>query len=108
MADNIGGDRPLRVCDLCGGVDRDPRHVLTSGNYPRPSDEIAEKVMAAAPVADRARLMADLMDTSASDRHKDCCREAGCPQDVCGPETEGAEDLRGDDLVEFLMSKVGG
>lgn len=107
METSIGGDRPLRVCDLCGGVDDHPRHVLTgSGPYPKPGDDIVDKVLAAAPAADRGRLITELLDTSASDRHMDCCRSAGCPQGVCGPQTEGAEHLRGADLLDHLTAKA--
>lgn len=108
MSDNIGGDRPLRVCDLCGGVDDHPRHVLSGGTaFPKPGDDIVERVLANAPAAERGRLVNELLDTSASDRHMDCCRAAGCPTGDCSTQTAGAEQMRGGNLLEHLMAKVG-
>jgi hypothetical protein len=71
---NIGGGRVLRVCDLCGGVDDHPRHVLAGGGsdiYPAPSDEIVGKVAAAAPPEDHGRLLRELTDTSSRDLQLD-------------------------------------
>ena len=101
---NIGGDRPLRVCDLCGGVDDHPRHVISgaAGAYGHPSDEVLTRVMANAPRNEQARLVRDLLDTSSQDRHMDCCREAGCPDGSCYVVTAGAEDKRGAALLKHL------
>lgn len=104
---NIGKGRVLRVCDLCGGVDDHPRHTLAGGVpgvYPRPTAELLAKVSDAAPAEERGRLLADLIDTGTTDRHMDCCREAGCPDGSCDRQTAGAEDLRGAKLLEHLMS----
>ena len=109
MAINIGNGRLVRVCDLCGGVDDHPRHVIaggTPGVYPPPSDDIVNRVIAAAPDGDRARLVRDLMDTGSSDRHMDCCREAGCPDGTCTTQTAGAENERGAALLEHLVAKA--
>jgi hypothetical protein len=105
---NIGNGRIVRVCDLCGGVDDHPRHVIagTAGGpdaIAAPSDEILAKVIAAAPEADRARLVRDLMDTSSSDRHLDCCAAAGCPNGLCGPQVAGTPGA-GAAMLEHLMS----
>lgn len=102
---NIGGGRLLRVCDICGGVDDHPRHVLAGGApdlYPIPGDDILAKVLDNAPQEEKARLVRELMDTSSSDRHMDCCREAGCPDGTCNQVTAGAEDLRGAKLLKHL------
>jgi hypothetical protein len=99
---NIGKGRALRVCDLCGGVDDHPRHVLAggiSGQYDPPSQEILEKVLEAAPPGEAARLIRELVDTGSSDRHMDCCRAAGCPTGDC----DRAPDLRGAALVTAIM-----
>lgn len=93
MAANIGGGRVLRVCDLCGGVDDHPRHVIAGTDrdaFARPSDEILNRVLDTAPAEERARLVRDLVDTTSSDRHLDCCAAAGCPTDTCGPQVTGA------------------
>lgn len=105
-------DRPLRVCDLCGGVDDHPRHVIagsTSGIFTRPSDEIINRVLTTAPEEDRARLLGDLTDTGSSDRHLDCCRDAGCPETDpeknCNVQLADVEDLHGVELAEWLYNK---
>jgi hypothetical protein len=107
MRSNIGGGRPLRVCDLCGGVDDHPRHVITGQTMPKPGQDILAKVLAAAPEAERVRLVDELLDTNASDRHMDCCRAAGCPEGLCGPQTAGAEELRGGALLAHLETLGG-
>lgn len=107
MTTNIGGGRPLRVCDLCGGVDDHPRHVITNRETDQPSKDIVEQVLANAPEAERTRLVMELLDTSASDRHMDCCRAAGCPDGTCGVQTAGAEELRGGELLAYLMEGAG-
>ena len=94
---NIGGGRVLRVCDLCGGVDDHPRHVIAGQQgeaFRAPPGEILRKVIdlsADLPRDDQDRLLSDLMDTSSSDRHLDCCAAAGCPTDTCGPQIVGAK-----------------
>lgn len=109
MSDLIGGGRPLRVCDLCGAVDDHPRHVLSGGDgFPRPGRHIVDLVMASAPATERARLVEELLDTHASDRHMDCCRAAGCPDGTCDVQTAGAEGLRGGDLLAHLTHLTGG
>jgi hypothetical protein len=90
---NIGEGRALRVCDLCGGVDDHPRHVIAgdvTDAFTAPGDDIVNKVLDAAPTADRARLLRELNDTTSSDRHLDCCAQAGCPTDTCGPQVAGS------------------
>jgi hypothetical protein len=104
---NIGGGRLLRVCDLCGGVDDHPRHVLAGGTadvYQPPAPAIVERVVEAAPSDELARLLGDLFDRSSQDRHMDCCRAAGCPDGTCDAVTRGAEDLRGAALLEHLQA----
>jgi hypothetical protein len=103
---NIGSGRVLRVCDLCGGVDDHPRHVIAGtekGAVPAPSDEIIGKVADAAPPAERGRLMRELMDTSSSDRHLDCCAASGCPTGTCGPQVADAPGV-GRKMLEHLTT----
>lgn len=106
MAANIGEGRVLRVCDLCGGVDDHPRHVIAGTErdaFARPSDEILNRVLDAAPAEDRARLVNDLIDTSSSDRHLDCCAAAGCPTNTCGVQVVGAPGT-GQAMLDHVMS----
>jgi hypothetical protein len=106
---NIGGGRRLRVCDLCGGVDDHPRHVVAGSIpgdavAPQISQDIADRVLEAAPREDATRLLRDLYDPSTSDRHMDCCRQAGCPDGTCDLVTAGAENKRGAALLKHLTS----
>jgi hypothetical protein len=101
----VTGDR-LRVCDLCGGVDYDPRHVIVGSQadlFPAPGPEMIRKVMENSPKDDPEtadRLLADIVDTSSRDHHMDCCRDAGCP--VCALQTSGVEAKRGMALRKHL------
>jgi hypothetical protein len=107
--DNIGGGRALRVCDLCGDVDDHPRHVLAGGDrgiYPEPTPATVLKVVRTAPGDLVDELLAQLLDTGSSDRHLDCCRDAGCPDGSCPARTAGAEELRGADLLAHLTREV--
>jgi hypothetical protein len=106
MAGNIGGGRLVRVCDLCGGVDDHPRHVIAGTAeeaFPAPSDDIVSKVLDAAPATDRARLLRELMDTTSSDRHLDCCAQAGCPTGTCGPQVADAPGV-GRKMLDHLVN----
>lgn len=68
-------NRPLRSCDICGVEDDHPRHVYATD------------------------------DGGTQMRHMDCCREAGCPDGTCVEVTAGAEELRGDELLEHLRTR---
>lgn len=112
---NIGNGRPVRVCDACGVVDDHPRHSF-AGTIPGqeitgpPDEEVLNRMLETAPVADRSRLVGALMDRSTIDRHLDCCREVGCPLSAddphnCANKTAGAEELRGRKLVAHIEQK---
>lgn len=103
---NIGEGRALRVCDLCAGVDDHPRHVIAGDvldAFEAPGDDIVNKVLDTAPTAERARLLRELNDTTASDRHLDCCARAGCPTDTCGPQVKGASGT-GRKMLDHLVN----
>lgn len=74
---NIGGDRPVRECGLCGGQDDHPRHLAANAQGESPLS---------------------------ADHHLDCGRESGC--DDCAAKTEGAEGLTGADLLAHLVKEV--
>jgi hypothetical protein len=97
--------RPVRMCDLCGGVDDHPRHVFAHATGDAPTDvEVGMKALDAAPDAPaKSAVMAHIRDTSTSMRHMDCCREAGCPDGTCDQVTAGAENKRGMDLVKHIQ-----
>lgn len=101
----IGGDRPIRGCDVCGGVDDHPRHVI-AGAPGAAGDARADVIRLTIENskqfddATRDAVLASILDTSSQDRHRDCCRQVGCPTgtcndvvDVAGPDVRGAELL---------------
>lgn len=105
-------DRPGRVCDLCGGFDDHPRHVIahSPGAVAVMADPALVQALARAvdfATPDGAAALADLMDTSVQLRHMDCCRDAGCPDGSCGEihaSTPGKDTLRGPKLLAHLTS----
>ena len=93
-------ERPLRYCDLCGGLDDHPRHVRslerTEPNW-SPSNEFVDGLKKAP-----ASAMAQLMNPRIRVAHMDCCADAGC--DICR-ETEAANGgKRGAALIDHLAS----
>ncbi len=80
-----------RVCDVCGGVDEHPRHTI-AGVIPdqwQPDESLTQtvednvKALADAgklSVGDAMLLGRSFWDTTSTDRHIDCCAQAGCPQ----------------------------
>jgi hypothetical protein len=107
---NIGNGRVLRVCDLCGQVDDHPRHVIAgseAGKFPLPVGDMARLVMqnsANLSVEEQNRLLTDLIDTSSSDRHLDCCATAGCPTNTCGPQVADGKGKTGTAMLNHLTS----
>lgn len=115
MADAL----PFRVCDLCGGVDDHPRHVITGvipDVYP-PDPALAELVVAnidrllqagSIDTATALRISRDYDDTTSQDRHIDCCAQAGCPKagtaDACGPRAEKAAGKTGAAMRKAALS----
>lgn len=100
-------ERPLRLCDKCGALDDHPRHVISVGSGDNtPTPDFQRKVMdLVAGDADRMTLaVRELLDTSTTMKHMDCCRADGCPDGTCNIVTAGAGALRGDDLVAHLTS----
>lgn len=86
----------FRVCDICGGVDEGPRHVIAGVVEDYAPDEAVRVTLVANIEAalhagqitmdDAFRLNADFSDATAQDRHMPCCARAGCPSGTC---TEG-------------------
>lgn len=100
--------RPLRICDVCGGIDDHPRHVFVA---PPKTFAVNGKHLEAAlklkGLTDEQRqaLVTEIADTEVQQRHMDCCRQAGCPDGSCNAvAATGAEALRGKDLIKHLTS----
>lgn len=104
MADTTG--RIVRVCDLCGDVDVWPRHVVVGapGDFTI-TDDVLTRVLEQAPDEQRARLVRELLDTSASDRHIDCCAVAGCPDGSCQQVMAASGGLSGEELLDWLIDQ---
>jgi len=102
MTQMIGGLRPMRVCEVCGGYDDHPRHVVESvnGEVGVPSAEVIDTM-----VQNEAsgQAIAEAMDPTTQMRHLDCCRDAGCPDGSCETQLEGAEGKTGKELLTFLL-----
>lgn len=93
-------DRPLRYCDICGGLDDHPRHVRTVGRDEpdfRPSQEFLDGLQSAPTSA-----LAQLINPRVRVAHMDCCAAAGCPT-CTTTEVENA-GRRGVELVEHLST----
>lgn len=110
---------PFRVCDLCGGVDDHPRHVIAGvAADAHPVDESLEQAVAdsladlvnegAISMADAMRISGDFHDTTSSDRHKDCCAAAGCPTGTCGPQVQASGGKTGDALRRSIVKNAEG
>lgn len=102
-------DRPLRICDVCGGVDDHPRHVLAAavGEIPVNSEH-AKAVLAMSDLSEeeRQKLVDDIFDTSTQLRHMDCCAQVGCPDGSCDEIIKAMPGsyVKGNKLVAFLTS----
>lgn len=92
-------DRPLRFCDVCGGLDNHPRHVtgLPPGStLGTPSREFLDSLQPGAPVA----AVAELMNPTTVVRHMDCCAEQGCT--ICAETEVENGRRRGQALIDHL------
>lgn len=99
--------RPVRGCDVCGGVDTDPRHVyayaLGDGVTP---PEVARDMLANAPAAAREAIEAHVNDHSTAMRHMDCCAKAGCPDGTCDQIVADSGGVTGDELLAHLTKGI--
>lgn len=77
----------LRVCDVCGLVDEEPRHqiVYRPGEAPAVDDAVRVKVLEQKGLDPQVRLacLDDLAETSIQLRHPACCHRVGCPTGIC-------------------------
>jgi hypothetical protein len=91
-------DRPLRFCDVCGGLDDHPRHVIavppgTAGAEPAP------EFLAGLPNAP-VTAVALLIQPTTLIRHIDCCAAQGC--EVCAATEAATKGKRGEALVKVI------
>jgi hypothetical protein len=104
----IGGGRLVRICDLCGGVDDHPRHVIHGDPGDPPDQAVVARLLADDGLDPdlKAALLADLYDTTLQLRHLDCCADAGCPDGTCVTQTAGAKGKTGAAMLTHLMAKA--
>lgn len=107
-------ERPMRICDVCGGYDDHPRHVVAwpPGQAPKPDTEVYKVLLGNIgaenlTTPDGVAAVQDFFETSLQLRHMDCCRQVGCTDGSCDVVTAGATDLRGPDLQVHLESRPG-
>ena len=104
VVERIAPNRALRICDVCGGVDDHPRHILAAGVGEIPvNQENLAKVLADESLApeDKARIVADIVDTTTQLRHMDCCTNVGCPDGTCN---RHSNDLKGGALLDAIQA----
>lgn len=107
MAERISPDRPLRICDVCGGVDDHARHVLAAGVGEIPvNQENLSRVLAddSLDPDTKAALVADIIDTTTQLRHIDCCRNVGCPDGTCNIILPAHVSLTGAEQLEYITT----
>lgn len=100
-------NRPVRMCDSCGGVDTAPRHVHGVGPGQSPTNPaIADKALANAGDEHRSAILQQILNTETQVKHLDCCASDGCPDGSCNlihrnspAKTDGRDPAREDDVL---------
>jgi hypothetical protein len=98
--------RPKRACDVCGGVDDHPRHVMSvPPDFPGavPSAEIIRTAISNGATDE---MVAALLAPDTVIRHMDCCADAGCLDGSCTQVLTKAGSKRRDDLTRHLETQV--
>lgn len=88
-------DRPIRYCDLCGGLDDHPRHVIAV-----PAGGAAPNEVLASVDGGPASAVAELLNDRVLIRHIDCCAAAGC--EVCQATEAVTNGARGEQLLSAI------
>lgn len=92
--------RVKRLCDVCGELDSDPKHVTgVPPGFPGavPSDEFLDSLPDGTP----PRAVAELMDPGTIIRHQHCCASRGC--EICKQTEATHGGLRGDELLAHIQ-----
>lgn len=97
-------ERPLRGCELCGGVDTDPRHVVATpvGEAGVPDADMIRTLVANG-IGDE--MLNEIMQNDTQVRHMDCCAMAGCPAEdgaKCGDPERAGSGLTRDELLAHI------
>jgi len=101
-------DRLLRICDVCGVIDDEPRHQFVTVGVPVNQEHVSA-VLGRSDLDDttRSRILSDIFDTNVQQRHMSCCHDAGCP-DAGGPgdcAPFAATGLTGAELLDFIAQE---
>src|SRR5688572_19133117 len=88
-------DRPLRYCDICGGLDDHPRHVIAVPSGGEAPGNLLNSVEGGSAAAVR-----ELVNDRVLIRHLDCCAAAGC--EVCQATEKATKGARGQKLVDAI------
>lgn len=78
----VAPERHMRLCEACGGVDDDPRHVIATrpgDSAVTPANMLREAI--AAGLGDAG--VAEAVDNSTTVLHFACCAQRGCPDGTC-------------------------
>lgn len=93
--------RPKRGCDLCGGVDDHPRHVLAvPPDYPG-AIPTAEVVRIAIGNGANDEMVTALLAPDTVIRHMDCCATAGCA--ICAEMVAASGGAKGPKLLAHII-----
>lgn len=101
-------DRLLRICDVCGVIDDEPRHQFVTVGLEVNQGHVSA-VLGRNDLDDaaRSRILADIFDTTVQQRHMSCCHTAGCPDaggpGDCAPMAESG--LTGAELLDFIAQE---
>jgi hypothetical protein len=94
-------ERPLRFCDVCGGLDDHSRHVISGvqGGIGKPDDATLKGFDFAGATPYAVEL---LLNPTVRVRHVDCCAAEGCPS--CIEQEKLTEGKRGDELLGTITA----
>lgn len=94
-------ERFMRLCDMCGGYDNYPRHVV---NLPGGSVDAvpSHAFLSSLPDGCSALAIAELMDSTTYVRHINCCAEGGCL--ICVETLNVVGGVSGDELTAAITS----
>jgi hypothetical protein len=101
----MADERPLRFCDLCGGLDDHPRHMRNLGDGPNSEDGRPDQEFLAGVTTDGAPVQAveRLTSSSLSEHHFDCGAEAGC--ESCIQDEAASGGKRGQKLIDYVLAE---
>lgn len=97
----MGTERPMRLCDVCGGLDDHPRHVtgLPAGAIEgTPSNDRLVELTDGRTIPVLA--LKELLNPTTIVRHMDCCAAQGCL--ICAETEQEYEARRGQELINHL------